>query len=572
MSESKKSERKLTGTRQADGSNHYQTALTPTSHDEPVRLLYGKKRVIPVIFIPGILGTRLKSTKNGKPAWNPPNTVCEQILTFWNSLWMSTEDRAAALDPDNTEVNNSMPNLSWHKNYQQNEEKWRRRCWGTVYADAYLDFLVRLETDLNPIELYDKESEHFKMFATSPSAYGAVKKTDQNACSVKSKPHYSAANSTEDALQYSEYEKVFKHYSFEVWACGYNWLKSNIESAEYVHDRITKICASYDDNIINKDKKILIVSHSMGGLVTRRILLDYPELKKQILGVVHIAQPASGSGAAYWRMRAGFEDGFAVRTILGRNAADVTSILGRAQSGLELLPFPNYKKGDPWLFFPENINTPNSNLVSLPFNNEGNKKKINLYKSIYKSGEWYGLIPDYNLKYIMAGSKEEKTAAQIENDLKICRFEFSKRIDLVQKFHKEITNEYHQQTYAIWGDAPDVKTAGNINWEHSYSEDDPDSKLYDNGRRWVRHGAGNAVMAMPDDPGDGTVPAISAETQKEHVQISFIQGNKLDTKQGKKNQEHGWAHATCCSKDDRVQWSALYSIMKLVQQLKPKGK
>lgn len=52
--------------------------------------------------------------------------------------------------------------------------------------------------------------------------------------------------------------------------------------------------------------KVIIVTHSMGGLVARSACVLHGAEGK-VLGVIHGVQPSVGSPAAYWRMKAGFE-------------------------------------------------------------------------------------------------------------------------------------------------------------------------------------------------------------------------------------------------------------------------
>jgi len=108
--------------------------------------------------------------------------------------------------------------------------------------------------------------------------------------------------------------------------------------------------------------QVILVTHSMGGLVARAACKLHGAEEK-VLGVVHGVQPAFGSPAAYWRMKAGFERpqggptgtlwdwfrkplkmtkhivlGTVGAWVLGTNGEEVTSLLGNMPGGLQLLP------------------------------------------------------------------------------------------------------------------------------------------------------------------------------------------------------------------------------------------
>ena len=55
---------------------------------------------------------------------------------------------------------------------------------------------------------------------------------------------------------------------FPVYACGYNWLRSNLVSAKRLAERIDKVIKDNNSKSSTCDQVILI-THSMGGLVAR---------------------------------------------------------------------------------------------------------------------------------------------------------------------------------------------------------------------------------------------------------------------------------------------------------------
>ncbi|MFN3326230.1 MAG: esterase/lipase family protein [Bryobacteraceae bacterium] len=97
-----------------------------------------------------------------------------------------------------------------------------------------------------------------------------------------------------------------------VYGFGYDWRQSNWLSGSLLKDKIAKIRAE------NEDKKVLVVTHSMGGLVTRAACKLGAE--SDVIGVVHTMQPANGTPLAYRQFKTG---GAALHWVL----ADV--VLGR---------------------------------------------------------------------------------------------------------------------------------------------------------------------------------------------------------------------------------------------------
>mgnify|MGYP000606142997 FL=1 len=139
-----------------------------------------------------------------------------------------------------------------------------------------------------------------------------------------------------------------------VHAMGYNWLKSNGESAKYVAQRIKDLKARYEKFGFTCPG-VIVVTHSMGGLLGRALVHPkYGNLKTEVLGMVHGVMPTHGAAATYKRMRAGFEGGAfwdvsanMTQKVLGDDGEKVTAVLANAPGVLELLPNDLY--GADWL-------------------------------------------------------------------------------------------------------------------------------------------------------------------------------------------------------------------------------
>ena len=133
-------------------------------------------------------------------------------------------------------------------------------------------------------------------------------------------------------------------YLFPVHAVGYNWLQSNVDSAQALAGRIDKIINDYKASG-RKCEKVILVTHSMGELVARYYseLLEGDYGKKNILGIVHGVMPDRGAPMAYKRMKAG-EAGI-TGLVIGGNGAEMTAVLSQAPGPLQLLPGKGYGMG-----------------------------------------------------------------------------------------------------------------------------------------------------------------------------------------------------------------------------------
>jgi hypothetical protein len=148
-----------------------------------------------------------------------------------------------------------------------------------------------------------------------------------------------------------------------IYGFGYDWRDSNSKSGLLLKDRISSILATH------KASKCIIVTHSMGGLVTRAAIRQAqnpvglagpsPDLTDKVLAVVHICQPAVGTPVAYRRMFTGatfLYDGKSIEahvfgTAVGNTGETFSQIVSGMDGPLQLLPTDGYPNvnGHPWL-------------------------------------------------------------------------------------------------------------------------------------------------------------------------------------------------------------------------------
>ncbi|MGK8206228.1 esterase/lipase family protein [Burkholderia cenocepacia] len=431
-------------------------------------------RVIPVIFVPGVMGTNLKSTREQEK--NAPVWLVDSGITV-ASAWMfrGAEQRKQKLDPNNTAVyeGGKIPSGT-----AQSEAELRRRGWGTVGHMSYGTFLPMLENALN-------DAHECKSGLRSQLMRELVAEA----------PGVSTLSRKEVELSY--------RYFLPVHAVGYNWLQSNADSAKHLAEKIREFTDHYRK--MNKVcDKVIIVTHSMGGLVARY----YSEVdghRDSILGIVHGVMPTTGAATAYKRVKAGTEG--AAGLALGPDASTMTPVFAQAPGPLQLLPSVEYGIG--WLKIQDG-----DNLVSLP--------RVEPYSEIYlQRSKWWGLMND-------------KLMNPMDPKMKDIDKDWGNYVSLineqVQPFHEVMRRKFHGTTYAFYGDDEKHMTWGDVVWKRkikssgfSANPNEPLENLLDRqpskdsgtgtqsfdrevGRYYIRE---NLVLQKATEQGDGTVPVRS---------------------------------------------------------------
>jgi len=479
-------------------------------------------RVIPVIVIPGIMGTNLRAKTDpsqgrnlalrpGEAAWRPPNGIQEKYKELKKWEQRGPAQRQQILDPRTLEVDDSgeidlskMPTVAGF-----NDAMGRSRWWGEIHWESYGQLLYTLEHNLNAtfLSLY---SHGGRQLQPHWSAVNAWDRRDWNA---------SSAGSTAP-LTNTEFEK-HAGFHFPVYACGYNWLLSNAESAKRLQQRVEDII-QYWSSHKSDCKQVILITHSMGGLVGRACAKNIPG---KIAGIVHGVMPAMGAPVCYRRITYGTETsspskswagnkamaGFAV--IAGKTAAETTPVMATASGPLELLP--NHLYREPWLFVTtKQEHAPDRDLLKLPVGNP-----YDMYRDL-KS--WYRLIDPALAD--PANTYAQKLIVTIRN-----------AIDQAEKFHtKTLDTYYHPNTYVFYGNDFNQRSFGHCRWVCEVSpagislNDVKNATLTgtapDGARNvtFVRNGAGHFQLSTQQDvAGDGTVPRDSGAEPSGKVRQIF---------------------------------------------------
>jgi hypothetical protein len=532
-----------------DGRLLASTRLTPDTDQRCVAVMQAPTVVIPIIFIPGIMGTNLQSA-DGQTVWEPPNTdglgpILNAVGQMGRYLFINAAERQRALNPLTTQV---YYGGSVDAEGEIDKKTATARGWGALSRSAYQPMMSKLQKELNNMVLLGKMTAPWDdVGMRSPKDYGEQK--NQAALNEAQMQH--AAN-----------------YQFDVWGGGYNWTKSNRDSSLELIEYIEKtVLAFYDKkdecgNKILNAEKVILVTHSMGGLVARAICNIHGYSK--VLGVVNGVMPATGAAATYHHARCGYEG--AAKIILGRNAAEVIAVMGNSPGALELIPSAEYNSGKPWL----KLGGMTDENPQLPI--------ADPYTEIYKNTAWYGLIPAQSegfldpAKLYSAGSPPASGGLQLDEEISV-RNLYNKKIDKVQEFHNEISKKYPTPVYVHYGADTGQETWTTVHWQGDVLFDYAALHIAkDNHKGKLSIGSKDSPIPLEfgeaKQAGDGTVPDVSGAAPGDSgVTAIFRQGNLGAgdyVNINKKGKAKGYDHQGSYN-DIRAQWATLYSVVKIAQ-------
>lgn len=511
---------------QPDGSWTGRTVLTPTAFTTRGRFTLPPSKVIPVIVVPGIMGSNLRAATSpakrankalnpGEAAWRAPNGAFEGLYAA--RIWKKRRPKARQqiLDASTLEVDNRgeihLPLEA--RNYGMSEKEVRDLHWGEVHWDSYGGLLYGLHVGLNhtfdidPLDNVRVICRHWKdVMAHDPAQWGVR---------------------VIDKLTEVELEKHAAYY-YPVYACGYNWLESCAESAKRLRRRIEQIVAFWNERK-RACQKVILVTHSMGGLVARACAKQVPD---QVLGVIHGAMPALGAPVCYRRIACGTEkwspsngkiankEAECVAEILGEQPEATMAVMATSPGALELLPNHLYPK--PWLHV-HVVSRVNNKDVARDVMQLPGANPYDLYRDM---DSWFRLVDpqlaDPAGKY---GGSELSVKGAIWDAIKTAEF-----------FHRETLGEYyHPNTYAFYGADPNQQAFGAVHW---MARDPANGGVFTeanlrtatrvgyepSGGRRVRVEGRNDLHFVParqDAAGDGTVPYQSGIAPKEHAKQVF---------------------------------------------------
>lgn len=513
----------------------YKVIATPKEKEQWLKLYKMPDRVIPVVFLPGVMGSNLMNP-DGKSIWKVDGTWS---MKSW--LVRGAEERKKLLDPTKTVVDPSGKIETESPEERLLFSSRKERGWGEVGAMSYGTFLPWLQEALN---------DNQTMLTNKTSKNGCLTLRER----LMDKPL--GAEAGESPLTTEEVALSYQ-YLFPVHAVGYNWLQSNVDSAKILAKRIEKIIGDYKASG-RKCEKVILVTHSMGGLVARYYseLLDGDFGQKNILGIVHGVMPDRGAPMAYKRMKAG--EAVPVGLVIGSSGAEMTPVLAQSPGPLQLLPGYGYGMG--W-FHIEGLKQP------LP--------QTNPYTEIYtRRSVWWGLCEER----LINPENKDMGKIQLEKDWQ----SYVDNIDnKVRKFIEGLNGRYHEHTYAFYGnDGKNYPSYAELHWKDVSGKHTPEayrSLVSEQGEIFYPADKFNqtiryATLETPDqgyvsrkyellppvDDGDGTVP----------VRAAVINSAKLKAQLGV-GVDHEGAYKSDNTMDAR--WFTLRSIIRIAQQVKNTG-
>jgi hypothetical protein len=583
-------------------------------------------KVIPVIFLPGVMGSNLRMSKkrqNNKEldrtdnrAWRPDDlmsasgkldvlggggmgnwfknaTPAQRQLVFDPTeteveYYHYTESNSR-FDPDGKEtlsadalhknVPDSLPPIppligSFPSTNSTKSEKKanatpaqiaRWRGWSEVlFAGSYGEMLQATEHFLNNMSMSKQINPCWQKNPTNPitgqpmdRSYTKYPKISE--LLMGDPKHLGTASGV--AIDENEVKKISKCW-YPVHAMGYNFLQSNGISATVIAKRIRGLIKGYQERGF-KCTEVIIVTHSMGGLVARALIHpDYGNMLKdetvKVLGIYHNVMPTMGAGSAYKRMRFGFQDKAGKLAEIGAkviaiNGEHATAILANTPAPLELLPGAAY--GKDWLKVTDESG---KTLWSWPRNDDTS------LDSIYLKPEdaWWRLI---NPKWVNPANTKKTNGGGLEN--------VQKRLKDAADFLQSIENTFHPNNcYASFCASGERVTYGEVVFQTQdflwqpgkIRKELPPPETWKlladdaKGRLTVQAGEQKLFLLLqhPNAPGDETVPSERS--------ARLIRGNLFVHGETK---GESYDHQASYS-DPKVLASMLYSIVQIAKTAK----
>jgi len=391
-----------------------------------------KKQVIPVIYIPGIFASRLEKT-DGNKVWDPDDALFmldkltrgisfSKIFTFIRTI---TKSKAIWSDQEiETKVN-----LVTNKSVQL------MNILGTPIKDKK-DQESKSEQIEDDSKVFESILDQKKIDPTKYKSFGGGKASFKLSNRRKRKELQAKIKTLALELHkvrrdrgwytiLGEYFEIMEtitltdhdEFLFPTFGFGYDWRQDIKDSGDKLKNRIDEIIAIKEypeygelgkDYEIEPSNKVIIVTHSMGSIVTRHAS-EISGAKDKIHGVLHLNQPTTGAPVLYRRFLTGTEIekvSFSIfspiksigdnvfNEILGTTSYHFTKLVGSmpGPGPLELLP-TNQHRVDNSLFDPNDTRSKNNwldikhrFLIPSRANNT-----LDVYEDVYKN-ERFGLL------------------------------------------------------------------------------------------------------------------------------------------------------------------------------------
>jgi pimeloyl-ACP methyl ester carboxylesterase len=125
-----------------------------------------------------------------------------------------------------------------------------------------------------------------------------------------------------------------------LWCFGYDWRRSNLDNG--------RLLRAFIANTVRPTSpyKPIIVTHSMGGLVTRAACRVHG-MESMVSGVIHTMMPTYGAAEAYGSIKHG-RMAFPFRYLFGNTHMEIACVASGVTGYFQLMPAQNYPRAD-WL-------------------------------------------------------------------------------------------------------------------------------------------------------------------------------------------------------------------------------
>ncbi|MER5079005.1 acetyltransferase, partial [Providencia stuartii] len=232
-------------------------------------------KIIPVIFLPGVMGSNLKATSagsnflEGDKIWRGDNEI--EVYVDWAKL--KGQERRELLNPKTTTVDNrGVINSNVYSLITDDGlgdcgtllQPRKERGWGEILNFSYGNTLSVLQGAL--LDDWQKaarrRADGKDGISGNPKENGIVRQLCNTVFGTEDK--------NEDCLTEKE-ASHFLNFLYPLHVFGYNWLEDNAISAAKLVEYIDKTLRYYQSQDGHGHglaiEKVILVTHSMGGLV-----------------------------------------------------------------------------------------------------------------------------------------------------------------------------------------------------------------------------------------------------------------------------------------------------------------
>jgi pimeloyl-ACP methyl ester carboxylesterase len=487
-------------------------------NEEPYNFFYDERPVIPLVFVPGVMASNLKKKDNVDVVWAPDELGLMAATYIFTMLPLpipnppGAEERLVLLDVNNTvvagtksisekvtseywekvRVSDSAEATSYYSNPRHHLESKKElitRGWDTVMGSVYHEFLHYAQSNLSHIY---KQREDRTLSGGWPDVPpdGLPKVLSDEWQKVLE--IYNSGRDLSTGSTFAEMVELADKYRFEFWVCGYNWLQSNgfssdevtpenysdDASAERLYRFIQdKVFEQYRQNagISLACEKVILVTHSMGGLVARAFCQRHADM---VMGVLSAAMPCNGTAEIYNLFRQ--DAPFSIQAVVtgATRRENSIALFANSYGPIQLLPFSPAGSGGYMDSSPSEARAARQdkavrNLI-LPDVKQNwlhyrygsaeifslDMARSDIYAGVYQNREdYYSLLPDAELHLTVPGRQAEFKVDDLRKN-------FNDIVDGVKKLHDLIRGNYHEFTCGLWTASEDRPCYGEILWDN----------------------------------------------------------------------------------------------------------